>query len=296
MQSTTQWILGLDGGGSSSTARLIERISGRHWQVEGGPSSLSVDPVHACENINKMLSQLVKLSGASLNETAAHFGVAGASDERKSALLIQHFADKFYMFDHSNDAVTSAYGANRGEPVVVVALGTGSVGMRLEADGNTRLVGGWGFLIGDQGSGAKLGVAAIEHAVIELESRRDNLTKLSQFICDIVGHNRTDITRWVAAAKPANFAAFAKSIFAIATECQQAQKLLEQHVKDVEALIIRCREQHQLPVVIMGGLGDATAKRLSPQFKQLLMQGKGTGLDGACLLAQQMLDQKTQLA
>ena len=45
----------------------------------------------------------------------------------------------------ATDAHTAALGAHGGAPGAVIAVGTGSVGYRLHADGSAKLVGGWGF-------------------------------------------------------------------------------------------------------------------------------------------------------
>src|SRR5258706_3828659 len=55
-------------------------------------------------------------------------------------------------------------GAHGGQPGAMVAAGTGSVGAALDADGKRVRVGGWGFAVGDEGSGAWLGLAAMRVA------------------------------------------------------------------------------------------------------------------------------------
>ena len=57
----------------------------------------------------------------------------------------------------STDAYIAALAAHSGSPGAVIIVGTGSVGYRIEAAGHCRLVGGWGFPIGDEGSGAWIG-------------------------------------------------------------------------------------------------------------------------------------------
>ncbi|MDC2890653.1 hypothetical protein [Psychrosphaera algicola] len=50
----------------------------------------------------------------------------------------------------------------------MVALGTGSVGARLDKNGKEHYVGGWGFPIGDEASGAKLGFNAVQKLLADI--------------------------------------------------------------------------------------------------------------------------------
>ena len=65
-------------------------------------------------------------------------------------------------------------GAHEGRPGAIVAAGTGSVGEALRRDGLRVAVGGWGFPVGDEGSGAWLGLRAMRetHRAIDGRARR----------------------------------------------------------------------------------------------------------------------------
>jgi N-acetylglucosamine kinase-like BadF-type ATPase len=53
---------------------------------------------------------------------------------------------------------------------VAVIAGTGSVALARSADGHTQLCGGWGYLLGDEGSGYSIGRSALRHALHCMES------------------------------------------------------------------------------------------------------------------------------
>jgi N-acetylglucosamine kinase-like BadF-type ATPase len=61
---------------------------------------------------------------------------------------------------------------------VAVIAGTGSVAFGRNSEGKTQLCGGWGYLLGDEGSGYFVGQLAISHALhnLELKSVSDPLT------------------------------------------------------------------------------------------------------------------------
>lgn len=57
----------------------------------------------------------------------------------------------------TNDVVTSYLGALGTTPGVVVAAGTGTICLAVSPEGDTALVDGWGYLLGDDGSGFSIG-------------------------------------------------------------------------------------------------------------------------------------------
>ncbi|MYS50866.1 ATPase, partial [Streptomyces sp. SID6013] len=64
-----------------------------------------------------------------------------------------------------SDAVTAHAGALGGRAGVVLAIGTGSVAVGIGADGTYARVDGWGPLLGDDGSGARIGTAGLRAAL-----------------------------------------------------------------------------------------------------------------------------------
>ena len=61
----------------------------------------------------------------------------------------------------TNDAVTALYGGVGGSEGVILISGTGSICYGSNSEGETKRAGGWGHLIGDEGSGYYIGINAI---------------------------------------------------------------------------------------------------------------------------------------
>ena len=82
-----------------------------------------------------------------------NFGKRGVADgslaEQLTVMLKLIYEIEFASLQITSDAITSLYGANLGDPCVVIALGTGAVGARLNAQKQTKLVSGWGFTVDD---------------------------------------------------------------------------------------------------------------------------------------------------
>jgi glucosamine kinase len=286
-ENTVKYVLGIDGGGSKTLARLVNLQSKQQWQAQGGSSSLTNDLTGAITTITSLCQQVVSQAQIDYQNISAVFGLAGAGNEERVQQLIESLAKPFAQLTICSDARTSAYGANNGAAVAIVALGTGSVGMRLCDNGYSQLVGGWGFVAGDEGSGAKLGLAAVKATLYEFEQQGGFTSELTLQVSQVIGTNRPEMLTWLSAADPVDFAKLAPIVFAYALLCPLAKQLLERHLQAVEALITLTLADTKLPIVLLGGLAKVTQTYLAAKYQQQLSVPKGDALDGACLLAKQ---------
>jgi glucosamine kinase len=285
VKTTIEFILGLDGGGTKTLARLIRLKDNRQWQSTQGATSLTNDYNLALKSVTDACEDLFALAGCQAQQVSAVFGVAGAGDGQVVGRFESDLGISFARLDIVSDAKISLYGANKGRPVAVVALGTGSVGMSMLADGSQRHIGGWGFCIGDEGGGAKLGYGAVQKLLFELDWYGCGKSRLGQLLAARVGACRGSALQWLAQAKPGDYAALAPEVFTLKDTCEVAREVLQAHVHQVEQLIDRTRADSALPLVLLGGLAGATKSLLSTQTKNMIIPAKGDALDGACLLA-----------
>lgn len=291
MSDTVKYILGLDGGGTKTIARLIQVDSGQQWNASGGATSLTNDFPLAVENITKICNALFSQAHCAPDKVYAVFGLAGACNENAKNALEATLTHRFCHLDVVTDAKTSLYGANLGKPIAVVALGTGSVGMRLLDDNSELLIGGWGFVHGDEGSGAKLGLMAVKHYMQEIDANTQVYSALSQHLASHLGQDRQSLQQWLAQSTPADFAALTRAIFSLRTRCDVADNVLARHAESVETLISMTIADTNLPLVLMGGLAKPTKSLLSKTILSSMVDAKGDSLDGACLLALQNYQQ-----
>jgi N-acetylglucosamine kinase-like BadF-type ATPase len=90
----------------------------------------------------------------------------------------------------ASDALTSylgALGAPDGRPGAVVAAGTGAVGFGQDGHGDWRRVDGWGYLVGDEGSGAWIGSAGLRAALHAHDGRPGGSPELLRRLVDRFG-------------------------------------------------------------------------------------------------------------
>ncbi|WP_207903099.1 BadF/BadG/BcrA/BcrD ATPase family protein [Rheinheimera sp. D18] len=282
------WTIAIDGGGSKTLARLTNNITGERWQQQAGPASLTNDFALAITNINQLTRGVCQQAGISSQQAFAVMGLAGAGNPQQQQLASEQLSGHYANFLLTTDAKTSLYGANLGQPVLVVALGTGSVAMRLLADGSEHQVGGWGFNIGDEGGGAWLGKQAVRELLWQIDSLAGISSPLLQQIAVQIGNNAASLLPWLKTASPAEFAALTPLIFNHAWQCPLAANLLQRHVDAVQQLVFSAREQFDLPVVLLGGLAEVTKPLLTEHCRTLLQPALGTALDGAYILASQL--------
>ena len=97
---------------------------------------------------------------ARLNLGLGLAGVSSAAIARQVEAALDGFADVRV----ANDAVTACLGAHAGQDGGLVIAGTGSAGLAL-IDGREIFVGGRGFVLGDDGSGARIGLESWRRAL-----------------------------------------------------------------------------------------------------------------------------------
>lgn len=285
MKKNAEFILGIDGGATKTIARLVHLDSNKSWQITLGPSSLTNDFQGAVNTLEEACSSLCYKANCTLDNVVGVFGLAGACNQANAEKLSRIFKERMSEFEICSDAKTSAYGANNGLPVATIALGTGSVGMRLESDGKYALIGGWGFLLGDDGGGAKLGLHAVQATMAEIQRLGHCISPLGIGISKRVGLTRTGILSWSAQATPIKFAQLAPLVFEHHKNCQMANSVMQTHLENVEQLICETRADTKLPVVLLGSLGEPTYHLLSESIQKVIVKAQGNALDGACLLA-----------
>lgn len=285
----SNYILGLDGGGTKTIGRLVNITTDQQWQCTSGPSSLTNNLPYSRENVTAVCRQLLENAKCEPRNVTAVFGIAGAGNKS----LVNEFRDMLTLdlaeLTLMSDARTSLYGANLGQPVAVVALGTGSVGMRMLEDSSEFIVGGWGFSIGDQGSGAKLGQMAIHQALSEIDKKGETVSLLGRRISQLIGPSRAHILQWIRHSAPNEYAAIAPLIFELKDKCDAAVCVLDMHLEKVQNLINVTLADTKLPLVVLGGLAEATKSIMSDELLSRISSAKGNAVDGACILAERNL-------
>jgi N-acetylglucosamine kinase-like BadF-type ATPase len=168
-------ILGIDGGGTKTTALLAEISSAGTVQILGrGQAGSSNIKAVGADNALRNLHVAIAAAWDSANQepvpaNSAVFGLSGAG-RPETQHLVNHWCATQKIAEHSqvvHDALPVLMaGTPTGQGVALIA-GTGAVAYAVNATGQTAIAGGWGFWFGDEGSAFWLGqtaARAVSHA------------------------------------------------------------------------------------------------------------------------------------
>jgi N-acetylglucosamine kinase-like BadF-type ATPase len=167
--SHPQLVLGIDGGATSTVALLAEAASGRVLgRGVGGPSNIqAVGDELALQALDTAIDAAFEAAGMPYTTvSAAVLGLAGI-DLNEGIDLIRNWANRVELTDKlsvANDAtLLFAAGTPEGWGLAIVA-GTGSIAFTLDREGKDARAGGWGYLMGDEGSAFRLGLLGLRAA------------------------------------------------------------------------------------------------------------------------------------
>jgi N-acetylmuramic acid 6-phosphate etherase len=176
-------LLGIDGGGTHTVALLAEVDGAILGRGEAGPSNLhAVSPTRALQALNEAVNSAFRAANLPRDIVAAAcLGLAGADRSQEQALL-RDWASGVRLSPHlhltSDTALLLAAGTPNNCGLAIVA-GTGSMAFGRSADGRTARAGGWGYLLGDEGSGYRITLAALQ-AVTQAADARGPATALTE--------------------------------------------------------------------------------------------------------------------
>ena len=273
--------LGIDGGGTGCRAAVAVGSGHILGLGRAGPANIASDVGVARDNILRAAREALTIatgSDAALADLAAGLALAGANAAGAAEAL--RGALPFPRLRIETDAFGAVKGALGRRDGIVAAIGTGSVFASQRA-GVIRQIGGWGLVLGDEGSGARLGRSLMAAALGAVDGFRA-MTPLLRAVLDEHGGSEGVIALSLA-ARPADFAVLAPRI--MGSDDPAARALVAEAMEDVAASIAVLQDGAPLPVTFIGGLGPAYAALLAGRWA--IAPAQGTALDGALMLARE---------
>jgi N-acetylglucosamine kinase-like BadF-type ATPase len=173
-------VLGADGGGTKTMGLLAESTGALLASGRGDGSNQNVIGIeNAARNLAGLIETLARTAGRPVAEIGSVvLGLAGAGAERDREVLIGAIQARLHAMglptlpiSIQTDGRIALEGAFNGGPGVVAVAGTGSVVMGKTPDGETLSIGGWGRVIGDEGSGYFIGLEALRAVSREIDGR-----------------------------------------------------------------------------------------------------------------------------
>ncbi|HEU4763884.1 MAG TPA: BadF/BadG/BcrA/BcrD ATPase family protein [Gemmatimonadales bacterium] len=255
--------VGVDVGGTKTSAvvgtatDILSRASGPGAAVRPGRALASAQTI--AEVARKALAASGQLSASVLVVGAAGAGRAAEREELEQALGREKIADKVTVTTDIELALVAAFG---NDPGIVLSAGTGSIALGRDATGATHRVGGYGWQMGDEGSGYGIGRAALG-AVSRAHDGRGPDTRLTLRVMAAAKARTFDqLINWATLATPADVAALAPGVIEMAAHGDTvAQGILDYAVRELALLATALQGPvgvTPVPVALSGGLlGDA---------------------------------------
>lgn len=249
-------IIGLDIGGSKT--RGIRWLDGE-VQADHSAGSANVQNVsrqQAAANLEELFG---KLGVEGVQQVFAGSGGVDTEEDAAAlaALIRPNVPDATVTVVHDTRLLLAAGGAETG---VAVIAGTGSAAWGVNDDGDQARAGGWGYLLGDEGSGYWFGREAVRHSLhrMNLGLEPDRLTRALLDRCglrepnELIAHFHGDTgRRYWAAMSPLVFDAAASGH-------SESLAMIQTAGRDLAALASQCARLLRIsgPIVLGSGLGS----------------------------------------
>jgi glucosamine kinase len=277
--------LGIDGGGSRCRARIRDSTGLGISEAEGGPSNIYQDLPSALATIVATAAQAAERAGVKLQELHAGLGLAGFI----TSVAADRIAAADFPFASTvadNDAYAACIGAFAGGNGGIVIAGTGSIGLAI-INGSRHMVGGWGFALGDHGSGAWLGHHAVRRAALSIDGLLQP-TPLIEAVLGTVGHDRLHLTQWSSQAAPKDYARLAPLVFDAAVKGDvQAMTIVIEGAAAISNLGRALLARGAGRLCLLGGLAQVYPPYLDADVRASLVLPIADAVDGAIMMARE---------
>ncbi len=184
--------IGLDGGGTKTKCVIVDEQMNILSQLVGGPSNFLVFGLdEVTESLYKLIADSIEHANIDASEIASVLlGTAGAGRREDAERLEKSFIQKanesdlpIKKFVVESDARIALEGAFSGKPGSILIAGTGSIMFGKDSHGNIHRVGGFGRILGDEGSGFHIGRSGLSAVAKQFDGRGES-TKLTIMLKD----------------------------------------------------------------------------------------------------------------
>ncbi len=282
---TQALFLGVDGGGTRCRARL-ETADGRVLgQGISGPASMRFGIQAASSSILGAAREALTQAGLTeeaLAHTYAGIGLAGTGHIGARQAL-ESWRHPFAKAWFEGDGYLAWLGAFGGDEGGIVVCGTGSIGITYK--GATIRVGGYGFPVSDEGSGAHIGLNAIRYSLRTLDGRAIP-TAFGQEVLASFSSDPAVVIRWSESASPTDYAAFAAIVIKHAAAGEPAAtNLLRDAAVHIAGLAEAVLERGAPRVALVGGLVEFIRPYIPPATAARITEPQADAMAGGIMIA-----------
>lgn len=286
-------VIGLDGGGTGSRA-VVADDAGSVLGGGSGPSGL-VDPRSpetSVAGVRETVESALRAAGAEAPVAVLWAALAGVGREEtrervEKAVSELELADRTRVGTDVEAAFRDAFGDG---PGILLLSGTGSVAWGRGASGEVARVGGWGALLGDEGSGYGLGLQALRAVARAVDERTPGTVLAPRVLTRLGLEEVQDLIPWAALATKAEIGALAPVVQQAAEEGDAiAEAILHDavlHLRGhITTLLDRLGPWEEPPgVALVGGTLSSDGilqRRMRGMLEELPVRSLDREVDGA---------------
>lgn len=282
----TDYILGIDGGGTSCRAAVARPDGFILGRGKSGAANILTDPNNAIISITEAAKAAYRDAGldeAGVNGATAFLGLAGTNVGDLTRYVHDRLPFRRTAID--SDGLIALQGAIGDEDGAVAILGTGSIYMGRK-DGTVRYIGGWGFTVGDLGGGARLGHALLQEALLAFDGVHPR-SPVTNAVIEEFKHDPRGIVEFARLSKPGDFGRFAPLLFDHARQGDaQAIAIVKTGAVAVNESLDAIMALAGAPrLCLLGGLAPLYPQWLSEKHRSILIEAEADALTGAVALA-----------
>ncbi|MBD3207117.1 hypothetical protein GF319_12350 [Candidatus Bathyarchaeota archaeon] len=258
---SSEFVLGVDGGGSGTRCSVVSLDGLFIASGTGGPSNpITVGVDKSRNNIMRAVDEVIKKTGIG-GLKASVLGIAGTDRSKLRDELLNTLPDSLGEKEIVSDAKSALAGATACRHGVIVVAGTGSIVYGENQVGQTARAGGWGWRLGDEGSGYTIGRNAIISILKAFDGRGPD-TNLTQQVLNKLGLNRVeDIIDWAYSQcrEPRDFARLVPTVREVANQGDEVANLVLAEAGGelglvAQAVIRRLNLVEEFPIAFNGGV------------------------------------------
>lgn len=180
-----RYVLGLDGGGTKTACLVADakgRIVGRGF---GGPGNYLKAGLYVVKtSLRRAVQQALRQAGIPYHQVAVLCAGLAGVDRRSDKFLLRKVIREVIPIQRvivESDAYIALMGATGGRAGMIVISGTGSIAMGINRRGERARAGGWGHVLGDEGSGYDIARKGLV-AALKAYDRRGKRTLIEEKI------------------------------------------------------------------------------------------------------------------
>jgi N-acetylglucosamine kinase-like BadF-type ATPase len=252
--------LGIDAGATGTQWALINQGG----LVCSGSAAAMDGHIYRPASKKRMEEVLLEISNQvkSFGVTGAFMGITGVTSDGSIEILAEKILGvPIRVVSDIELAYRANFPKDRG---ILLYAGTGSVAFTIDDQLVPHQIGGWGYLLGDEGAGYWIGREAIRHALSEIESKIQPIPgSLAYGILDVIGGNNWDsVKTFVYSQERSAIASLANQVETFAKGGEvNALKILTRSAAELAYLVKRMDnslENILLPVIFTGGISKST--------------------------------------